>query len=183
MSLALATAAAGARLRRARCLLGRVRWSTCVTPAMKRERKELAVGDGYSDAVYQFNLAQGDPFGDGPKRFDHDKHEVIHDTQTGLWSVFYKRKPKRETWRPVTRVARTPYTNGYGKDRRPVVVTLLPRELIETRLKGTRRRYTITWDDLHAYLVRRHALNVMRARQADRVARAKARKAQRKARG
>jgi hypothetical protein len=73
-------------------------------------------------------------------------------------------------------VARTPYANGYGKDRRPVVVTLLPRELIETRLKGTRRRYSITWDDLHAYLVRRHALNVLRERQAKRAAARKARK-------
>jgi len=139
-----------------------------------RERKELACGESAALACEIFRNAGG--------QFDERKHELVYDEQTRLWSIYHRRKPKRETWRPVTRVARTPYANGYGKDRRPVVVTLLPRELIETRLKGTRRRYTISWDDLHAYLVRRHALNVMRTRQAERAAKRKARAKARKGR-
>jgi hypothetical protein len=101
-----------------------------------RERKELACGATERGAIESF------AFGGG--KFDQSKHELVFDNETRLWSIYHRRKPKRETWRPVTRVARTPYANGYGKDRRPVVVTLLPRELIETRLKGTRRRYTIS---------------------------------------
>jgi hypothetical protein len=137
-----------------------------------KERKELACGETHLDAIRAYQ--------ETGRAFNPDAQETVFDKQTSLWSVYNKRKPKRETWRPVTRVARAPYTNGYGKDKRPVVVTLLPRELIETRLKGTRRRYSITWDDLHALLVRRHALNVMRTRQAERAAKRKARKAARK---
>lgn len=142
-----------------------------------KERKELACGETRAQALDNLPAHYYEGAGEIEARFD-----IVHDGLTGLWSVYHKRKPKRETWRPVTRVARGPYSNGYGKDRRPVVITLLPRELIETRLKGTRRRYTITWDDLHAYLVRRHALNVMRERQAKRAAARKARAAQRKGR-
>lgn len=137
-----------------------------------RERKELAAGETESQAIARFE--------DAGHYFDTQKFECLKDEQTGVWSVYHKRRPKRETWRPVTRVARTPYANGYGKDRRPVVVTLLPRELIETRLKGTRRRYTISWDDLHALLVRRHAFAVMRARQAEKAKRRKERAQARK---
>lgn len=140
-----------------------------------KERKELAAGETSVAAIAALMDTRG-------VEYDGALFDLVHDEQTGVWSIYHKRKPKRETWRPVTRVARMPYANGYGKDKRPVVVTLLPRELIETRLKGTRRRYTISWDDLHAYLVRRHALNVMRLRQAARAEKRKARKAQRKGR-
>ena len=133
---------------------------------MNRERKELAVGASKLDAIV--NLV-----GAGTK-FNPEKHEVSFDEATQLYSVFYKRRPfDRTCKRAITREARAPYRNGYGKERRPVVVTLLPGELIETRLKGTRRRYTVSWDDLHAYLVRRHALSVMRAKQSERAARRK----------
>lgn len=137
---------------------------------MKRERKELAVGEDYADAIAKFVEFRGEPW-------NPDKFECVTDPGTGLTSVFRKRRPNDRTIkRPITRVARAPYSNGYGRDRRPVVVTLHPRELIETRLKGTRRRYCISWDDLHALLVRRHAFAVMNAKRKERAEKRKARK-------
>jgi hypothetical protein len=136
---------------------------------MKGERKELAVGTSEQDAIV--NLV-GAGIG-----FDPAKVEVLFDPETRLYSIFRKCRPRDRTCkRAITREARQPYSNGYGKDRRPVVVTLLPRELIEVRLKGTRRRFTISWDDLFAYLLRRHALAIMRAKQSERTARRKARR-------
>jgi hypothetical protein len=135
---------------------------------MTRERKELAVGERRELAVAGFEEARG--------KFDEAKHECLYDERTSLWSVYHKRRQSDRTIkRPISRVARKPYSNGYGKDRRPVVVTLLPHEFIETRLKGTRRRYAISWDSLHALLVRRHALAVMRQKHVERAARRKER--------
>src|SRR5262249_27961092 len=129
-----------------------------VNPMKQRERKELTVGETRGLAVGCFQEARGE-------KFDEQKHECIYDERTGLWSVYHKRRSNNRTIkRPITREARQAYSNGYGKDRRPVVITLHPRELIETRLKGTRRRYAISWDELHAYLVRRHALAAMNAK-------------------
>jgi hypothetical protein len=131
---------------------------------MKRERKELAVGECAALACEIFRNAGG--------QFNEEKHELLFDEQTGLWSIYHRRRRNdRSIKRAVTRVARAPYTHGYGHDRRPVVITLHPHELIETRLKGTRRRHTITWDELHRYLVRRDALNAMNAKRAERKAR------------
>jgi hypothetical protein len=139
----------------------------------QRERKELACGTSSVDAI-----AAGL---DAGIQYDANKHDLEQDLQTKVWSIYHKRRASDRTIkRPISRVARAPYSNGYGRDRRPVVVTLLPRELIETRLKGTRRRYSISWDDLHAYLVRRHALAVLSAKQKERAARRKERQAQRK---
>src|SRR5438046_10607332 len=116
-----------------------------------KERKELMAGETRQLAIGGFQEARG-------QQFDESKHECLLDEHTGIWSVYHRRKPNDRTIKhPITRVARAPYANGYGKDRRPVVVTLHPRELIETRVKRTRRHYTITWGALHAYLVRRDA--------------------------
>lgn len=137
---------------------------------MKRERKELMVGETRDLAIGGFEESRG-------IKFDETKHECLYDERTGLWSIYHRRRTSDHTIkRPISRVARAPYSNGYGKDRRPVVITLLPRELIETRLKGTRRRYCISWDDLHAHLVRRHALAVMNAKRAEKAARMKLRR-------
>jgi len=140
-----------------------------------RERKELACGEDEADAIAKFVEFRGEPW-------NSDKFETVADALTGLVSVFHKRRQvDRTIKRAVTRESREPYANGYGKDRRPVVVSLLPRELIETRLKGTRRRYVISWDDLHAYLVRRHALALLSARQKAKADKRKAKLAARKA--
>ena len=142
---------------------------------MRRERKELAVGTSELEAIG--NL---DATGTG---FNPEKHEVAFDEATGLWSVYHRRrKTDRTIKRPISRETREPYRNGYGRDRRRIIVTLLPREFIETRLKGTRRRYAISWHDLYAYLVRRHALAVMRTKQSERAARRKAKREARKRR-
>lgn len=135
-----------------------------------RERKELAVGTTSKSAIANFN--------ETGKQFDEAKHEIVYDSGTTLFSIYHRRKPNdRSCKRPISRVASAPYSNARnGRDRRPVVVTLLPRELIETRLKGTRRRYSICWDDLHAYLVRRHALHVLRLKQIERASKRKEKK-------
>jgi len=134
---------------------------------MTRERKELGVGQNREYAILSM------PF----NAFNPRKHEVVYDGSTQLWQVFnIRRKNDRTCRRPITREARQPYSNGYGKDRRPVVVTLLPREMIETRLKGRRTRHVISWDSLHQYLVRRDALAAVRAKKAARDAARKARR-------
>lgn len=143
---------------------------------MKRERKELAVGEDDADAIAKFVEFRGEPW-------NPDKFECIADPQTGLVSVYHRRRATDRTIKhPITRVARKPYSSGYGRDRRPVVVTLLEHEFIQTRLFGTRRRYVISWDDLHAYLVRRHALSVMNAKRSAKAARRKERQAKRRRR-
>lgn len=137
---------------------------------MNRERKELACGSTRREAISRLNDMRTAEWIDG-------KLEAVQDSATRLWSIYRKRVPTDRTIkRPVTREARTPYIHGYGRDRRPVIVTLLPREMIETRLKGTRRRYQISWDDLHRYLVRRHALQAMAAHQREKAARRKQRR-------
>lgn len=139
-----------------------------------KDRKELACGDSYSDCLQALKELGRDP---NPEKYDFER-----DASTGLWSAYHKRKRNdRTVKRPVVRVSREPYANGYGKDRRPIVVTLHPRELIETRLKGTRRRHSITWDDLHAYLVRRDALIAMNAKRKEKAAKRAQRRIERKA--
>jgi hypothetical protein len=136
-----------------------------------KERKELAVGENREQAILSMPYNTFDPL----------KHELVYDASTKLWSVFNRRrKSDRTIKRAITRESRGPYANGYGRDRRPVLVTLHPRELIETRLKGRRTRHVISWDALHQYLVRRDALAAVRAKQAQRKAKLDARRAERK---
>lgn len=144
---------------------------------MTRERKELAVGGSMVELVEDFHARHP-----GKNPYDAGKYELVVDEKTKLWSLFNRRKPTDRTIkRPVTRVAREPYGNGHARDRvRPVVVTLRPGDVIETRLKGTRRSYSITWAKLHEYLVRRYALQAMSAKRAERAARKQTRKARKR---
>lgn len=136
-----------------------------------RERKELSVGETSVEAIEALLETRG-------LTYDGSIHDLVQDETTKLWSIYHRRRPTDKTMkRPISRESREPYSNGYGKDRRKIVVTLLPHELIETRLKGTRRRYAISWDDLHQYLVRRSALAAIRVKQTERAAKRKARKA------
>lgn len=129
-----------------------------------RERKELGVGDLPHDAMRNMAVV-----------FDETKHEVVQDPETRLWSVYYKPRD-RTVKRPIKREGREPYS--YGKDARPIVITLLPGEMIETRLKGRRKGHLITWHDLHGLLARRTALTAIAVKRAER----KARRAQRRQR-
>lgn len=139
-----------------------------------RERKELACGDSMQACIENLQEQLG-------RVPEPEKYDFEHDATTGLWSAYHKRKPTDKTIkRPISRVSRAPYANGYGRDLRQIVVTLHPRELIQTRLKGTRRTHQISWDDLHAHLVRRDALAAMNAKRREREAKRKARKLERK---
>jgi len=142
-----------------------------------KERKELGVGETFGDALKMFEEKSG-------QKFDENKHDLTFDEATKLWSVFHKRKNHDRTIkRSITRETRDPYANAHrGRDRRPVVITMTPREMVETRLKGTRTTFRISIHDLHGLLVRRHAFNVARIHAQEKAARRKAAKAARKAR-
>lgn len=100
--------------------------------------------------------------------FDEARHEVVHDDQTGLFQVFRKRRD-RTVKKSIRREGTEPYS--YGKDAKPIVLIVHPREMLETRLKGRRKGHSISWHDLHTYLVRRDALAAIAQKKRERKAR------------
>lgn len=134
-----------------------------------KTRKELGVGATCDEAKHAM----------GGLYFDESKHEIVWDTETNLFQVFNQRKLRdRTVKKSIRREGTEPYS--YGKDKRPVVLILHPRELLEARLKGRRRGHVIPWRELYAYLVRRDALVAINFKRTQRKARKLATKVARK---
>src|SRR5438128_11357708 len=130
-----------------------------------KERKEYAVGSEPGEATREFDETWGDKFGLWSEKA-HEIFEVVHDPETKLFSVFRKhRRIDHTVRRPIRREGRRPYS--YGKDARPIVLTLLPGEVIDVRLKRRRNSHLISWHDLYAYVVRRDALAVVAQKRAE----------------
>jgi hypothetical protein len=137
-----------------------------------KERKELACGETVAEAKDHYRGRYG-------RAFDETKQEIVPD---GFVFQVFNRRVKRDKTvkRSIRREGTEPYS--YGKDARPIVLIVHPRELLETRLKGRRKGHVITWHDLHAMLVRRDALAAMHRKKQERKQRRLARKAARRSR-
>jgi hypothetical protein len=146
-----------------------------------KERKELAVGESEQEAwenLAAVALLKG-------RVLNHDTanahYDFVHDEQTGLWSVYHKRKGNggRQLRRVLTRESREAYTGASrARDRRPLVLSLLPTadgELISMRLKGTRRTFFIDWNELYRTMIWRYALAAKSAKRKAKADRRKAR--------
>jgi len=150
------------------------------------ERKELAAGATEQEAwenLAAMALLKGRVLS---RDTANNQYDFVHDDQTGIWSVFHKRKPNnggRQLRRVLTRESREAYTGATrARDRRPIVLSLIPTadgELVSLRLKGTRRAYFIDWNELYRTALWRYALAAKSAKRKAKADRRKERKARR----
>ena len=155
---------------------------------MRRDRKELAAGATEQEAWENLCVATLSN-GRIPVNVEraNDLFDFVHDEQTGIWSVFHKRRGGnggRRLTRAVTRESAEPYSEANrARDRRPLVLQLVPTaagELVAMRLKGTRRTYFMDWNELFRTMVWRHGLAAKAQKRKAKADRRKARRQQRR---
>lgn len=93
---------------------------------ISKERRELACGPTRDEAIAAF------------PGYDEERHECTQTGGAGLWQVFNrKRAPINRT---ITRAISRETSELFGLDQIPLVVTLLPNDRIQFRLKGKKKK-------------------------------------------
>lgn len=100
--------------------------------------------------------------------YDAAKHDILFDDVTDLWSV-YRKSIDRTIRRPLSRETRFPF----GHYKRKLIVSLIPGDLIEMRMKGKRLRYSVEIDDVYRWLAQKHALAAIARKRALKAAKKK----------
>lgn len=109
--------------------------------------------------------------------YDPERHDIWQDEVTRLWGVYYK-LVDRTVRAPVIRHSRSEYKHY----RRPIVIAMIPGDVLSMRLKGRRAKgavYSETFEDIFAWMAQRAALRAMSKKRVDKAARKSLKKAKR----